>query len=299
MAGADGDRGRAVEEPPEDLRCRLAEALPGRGAEAGPAAGVRVRALEGQTGQQAHSAGRREHRWVVPVREPALVLLLDGLRRAEQTRAARHEDALAVGRVERDGHLREDRAGEVAVELGYQHRAQGAHYTTEKNILKVIEPLFLDDLRAEFRRLQARRDGRAVADLRRFRDKLGSLRLFDPACGCGNFLIVGGSVAKHTTADTKLYTDESHAYRGFGNREAVKHRIGEYVRGDVSTKLHPRASGRCSSGATWAFHRMSLEHPHRYVAEFEGRHNARDLNTADQLGEMVRAGKSAGSPTRS
>ena len=71
-----------------------------------------------------------------------------------------------------------------------ERRAQGAHYTTEKNILKVIEPLFLDDLRGEFRRLQARRDGRAVADLRKFRDKLGSLRLFDPACGCGNFLII-------------------------------------------------------------------------------------------------------------
>ena len=37
-----------------------------------------------------------------------------------------------------------------------QHRAQGAHYTTEQNILKVIEPLFLDDLRAEFARLKAR-----------------------------------------------------------------------------------------------------------------------------------------------
>ena len=69
-------------------------------------------------------------------------------------------------------------------------RARGAHYTTEKNILKVIEPLFLDDLRAEFRRLQARLDGRSVADLRKFRDKLGTLRLFDPACGCGNFLII-------------------------------------------------------------------------------------------------------------
>ena len=55
---------------------------------------------------------------------------------------------------------------------------------------KVIEPLFLDDPRAEFRRLLARRDGRAVAELRSFRDKLGSLRLFDPACGCGNFLII-------------------------------------------------------------------------------------------------------------
>ena len=69
-------------------------------------------------------------------------------------------------------------------------RAQGAHYTTEKNILKVIEPLFLDDLRAEFRQLQARRDGRSMGDLRKFRDKLGTLRLFDPACGCGNFLII-------------------------------------------------------------------------------------------------------------
>ena len=69
-------------------------------------------------------------------------------------------------------------------------RAQGAHYTTEKNILKVIEPLFLDDLRAEFQKLQGRRDGRSMADLRKFRDRLGSLRLFDPACGCGNFLII-------------------------------------------------------------------------------------------------------------
>ena len=69
-------------------------------------------------------------------------------------------------------------------------RAQGAHYTTERNILKVIEPLFLDDLRAEFRRLQTRRDGRSMADLRRLQQKLGALHLFDPACGCGNFLII-------------------------------------------------------------------------------------------------------------
>ncbi len=71
-----------------------------------------------------------------------------------------------------------------------ERRSQGAHYTTEKNILKVIEPLFLDDLRAEFRRLRDRRDGRAETDLWRFRDKLGMLRFFDPACGCGNFLII-------------------------------------------------------------------------------------------------------------
>ena len=71
-----------------------------------------------------------------------------------------------------------------------QRRAQGAHYTTEKNILKVIEPLFMDDLRAEFERLKSRKDSRRRADLRRFQEKLGRLRFFDPACGCGNFLII-------------------------------------------------------------------------------------------------------------
>ena len=71
-----------------------------------------------------------------------------------------------------------------------ERRAAGAHYTTEKNILKVIEPLFLDGLRAEFARLKARRDSRAVPALYRFQQRLGALRLFDPACGCGNFLII-------------------------------------------------------------------------------------------------------------
>ena len=71
-----------------------------------------------------------------------------------------------------------------------ERRAQGAHYTTEQNILKVIEPLFMDDLRAEFGRLKARRDSRRVHELRRFQRRLGQLRFFDPACGCGNFLII-------------------------------------------------------------------------------------------------------------
>ena len=71
-----------------------------------------------------------------------------------------------------------------------ERRAQGAHYTTEKNILKVIEPLFMEDLRAEFERIKSRRGrGRLVA-LQRFQAKLGGLTFFDPACGCGNFLII-------------------------------------------------------------------------------------------------------------
>ena len=71
-----------------------------------------------------------------------------------------------------------------------ERRAKGAHYTTEKNILKVIEPLFMDDLRAEFERVRGRRDRRRVAALRQFQAKLCSLTFFDPACGCGNFLII-------------------------------------------------------------------------------------------------------------
>ena len=69
-------------------------------------------------------------------------------------------------------------------------RAQGAHYTTEKNILKVIEPLFLDDLRAEFKRLRERRDTRRRSELTAFHKRLGEMKFFDPACGCGNFLII-------------------------------------------------------------------------------------------------------------
>ena len=71
-----------------------------------------------------------------------------------------------------------------------ERRAQGAHYTTEQNIRKVIEPLFLDDLRAEFARLKARRDNRRIPELYTFQQKLGQLTFLDPACGCGNFLII-------------------------------------------------------------------------------------------------------------
>ena len=70
-----------------------------------------------------------------------------------------------------------------------ERRAQGAHYTTEQNILKVIEPLFLDDLWQEFGRIKTLRRGRK-ARLREFQERLGERTFFDPACGCGNFLVI-------------------------------------------------------------------------------------------------------------
>ncbi|MDE0310553.1 MAG: N-6 DNA methylase [Acidiferrobacterales bacterium] len=68
-------------------------------------------------------------------------------------------------------------------------RAIGAHYTTEENILKVIEPLFLDDLRKEFSDICKLKRGQAYR-LQEFQRKLGDLTFFDPACGCGNFLVI-------------------------------------------------------------------------------------------------------------
>ncbi|MDP4026616.1 class I SAM-dependent DNA methyltransferase [Methylobacterium sp. NEAU 140] len=71
-----------------------------------------------------------------------------------------------------------------------ERRAAGAHYTTEKNILKLIQPLFLDELWADFERLRQRRDTSKNKLLREFQDRLAGLRFLDPACGCGNFLII-------------------------------------------------------------------------------------------------------------
>lgn len=70
-----------------------------------------------------------------------------------------------------------------------ERRKAGAHYTTEKNIMKVIGPLFLDDLRAEFETIRARKTGRKKL-FQAFHDKLAKLTFMDPACGCGNFLII-------------------------------------------------------------------------------------------------------------
>jgi hypothetical protein len=71
-----------------------------------------------------------------------------------------------------------------------ERRQIGAHYTAEKNILKLIRSLFLDELRAEFESIKADRSTRRTARLQEFHDNLAKLRFLDPACGCGNFLVL-------------------------------------------------------------------------------------------------------------
>ena len=66
-----------------------------------------------------------------------------------------------------------------------QRRNLGAHYTSEKNIQKLIKPLFLDKLWKEFETVRNNPN-----QLRAFHKKIASLRFLDPACGCGNFLVI-------------------------------------------------------------------------------------------------------------
>ena len=68
-------------------------------------------------------------------------------------------------------------------------RVDGEHYTSETNILKVLEPLVLDQLREQAERLIANKSTSQKA-LRQFRDDLATMQFVDPACGCGNFLVV-------------------------------------------------------------------------------------------------------------
>ncbi|OGG98875.1 MAG: methylase [Candidatus Lambdaproteobacteria bacterium RIFOXYD1_FULL_56_27] len=66
-----------------------------------------------------------------------------------------------------------------------ERRNLGAHYTAESNILKLIGPLFLDQLKAELATIRGNKK-----KLEAFQDKLASLTFLDPACGCGNFLVI-------------------------------------------------------------------------------------------------------------
>ncbi len=73
----------------------------------------------------------------------------------------------------------------IELEAQDRRRQLGAHYTSEANILKLIKPLFLDELQAEFGRIKGNQNM-----LLQFHKKLNRLTFLDPACGCGNFLVI-------------------------------------------------------------------------------------------------------------
>lgn len=68
---------------------------------------------------------------------------------------------------------------------GARRRQNGIHYTSEENILRVINPLFLEGLQAEFEQFKGDK-----MKLIQLQNKISNLKFLDPACGCGNFFIV-------------------------------------------------------------------------------------------------------------
>jgi transposase-like protein len=101
-------------------------------------------------------------------------------------------------------------------------------------------------------------------------------------------------VIRHTTQGTTVYTDEAAAYQGLPRpHAAVKHSAGEYVRDMAHTNGLESHWALFKRGLNGVYHHVSVKHLHRYGNEFEGRHNFRPLDTAEQMSLLARgaAGK--------
>ncbi|MXW07901.1 MAG: IS1595 family transposase [Gammaproteobacteria bacterium] len=100
-----------------------------------------------------------------------------------------------------------------------------------------------------------------------------------------------GFVDAHADPAADVYTDGATAYKGRKNHEAVKHSVGEYVRYLAGATVHTNGVesfwSMLKRGYMGVYHRMSHKHLQRYVNEFAGRHNIRDMDTIDQMAHVV------------
>ncbi len=95
-------------------------------------------------------------------------------------------------------------------------------------------------------------------------------------------------VHSRTEPTATVYTDEAAAYVGMKRKhEAVRHSVGEYVRQQAHTNGMESFWAMLKRGYTGTYHKMSVKHLHRYTTEFEGRHNQRPMDTADQMTAMA------------
>ena len=102
-----------------------------------------------------------------------------------------------------------------------------------------------------------------------------------------------GFVESATEPTAQVYTDEAAAYKGLNRpHEAVKHSAREYVRGMAHTNGIESHWAMLKRGYVGVYHQMSMKHLGRYVAEFEGRHNSRPLDTSEQMRLMVKGADS-------
>ncbi|MDE2844347.1 MAG: IS1595 family transposase, partial [Chloroflexota bacterium] len=97
-----------------------------------------------------------------------------------------------------------------------------------------------------------------------------------------------GFIHSNTYPDTQVYTDEATAYQGMDRpHETVKHSVSEYVRGMAHTNGLESHWAMLKRGHDGVYHHFSPKHLDRYITEFEGRHNNRPMDTADQMARMA------------
>ena len=97
-----------------------------------------------------------------------------------------------------------------------------------------------------------------------------------------------GFVESHTEESAQVYTDEGRGYIGIDRaHESVNHSAGEYVREMAHTNGMEAFWSMLERAHKGTFHKFSKKHLDRYVAEFAGRHNAREADTEDQIEGMV------------
>ena len=103
-----------------------------------------------------------------------------------------------------------------------------------------------------------------------------------------NKATIHGFVADHTALDATVYTDDALVYETLPNpHKAVNHSALEYVRGDVHTNGMESFWSMLKRAYQGTFHKMSEKHLDRYVREFAGKHNLRDMDTLDIMGAIV------------
>ena len=96
-----------------------------------------------------------------------------------------------------------------------------------------------------------------------------------------------GFVADSTTPEAMVYTDGEAGYVGLPHHEAVRHSVGEYVRGMAHTNGMESFWSMLKRAHMGTFHKMSPKHLDRYVQEFAGKHNMRNSGTLAQMRHTV------------
>jgi len=97
-----------------------------------------------------------------------------------------------------------------------------------------------------------------------------------------------GFIAENVAGGAKVYTDDATAYQGLPNHETVKHSVAEYVRGQAHTNGIESFWSTLKRAHKGTFHQLSRKHLHRYIDEFSGRHNMRELDTLDQMAAIAK-----------